>query len=266
MTEQTEYSPNQRQEKLIENIRGIYRVDAGAGTGKTFTLTRRYAHILRTTDAQPSELLLITFTRNAAEEMKERVLIRCRDEVDPLDLQEAPMTTFHGLCQRILRRDGFEAPRHLGIDNYLTSSTKLLENRILELQEFRDFIRYFKEHHTEYRDFLRLYNSPESLLDLIKSLASKGIFPTENGWYQQGEEYLDGRQEEFREIFREANSPGGEDSNRQSKLRDKLNRYDDKFYPPGAPGKQDIRGPRNQKQIGDEWCEKAFEEDRERLK
>jgi superfamily I DNA/RNA helicase len=52
--------PNKKQRKLINNTDGTYLVDAGAGTGKTFAVTRRYAHILDTTDSSPDDILVVS--------------------------------------------------------------------------------------------------------------------------------------------------------------------------------------------------------------
>ncbi len=68
--------PNSQQQKLIDSTDGIYLIDAGAGTGKTFTVTRRYVNILEKKDVELEDLLLVTFTENAAEEMKEKVIIK----------------------------------------------------------------------------------------------------------------------------------------------------------------------------------------------
>ena len=70
-------SPNPKQQQLIDGTDGIYLVDAGAGTGKTFTVTRRYANILAQDDVEPEDILLITFTRNAATEKKDRISASC---------------------------------------------------------------------------------------------------------------------------------------------------------------------------------------------
>jgi len=70
-------TPNPKQRELIESTEGLYLVDAGAGTGKTFTVTRRYANIVSQDDVEPDDVLLITFTRNAATEMKDRIVANC---------------------------------------------------------------------------------------------------------------------------------------------------------------------------------------------
>ena len=84
---------------------------AGAGSGKTRALTRRIAHLLATGDAQPSEILAITFTNKAAGEMKERVA-----EIVGSSSRAMWVSTFHSACVRILR---IEAGR-LGVSRTFT--------------------------------------------------------------------------------------------------------------------------------------------------
>jgi len=182
----TEFTPNDRQQELIDAIDGVHVVDAGAGTGKTFTITRRYANLLRQDDVEPEDILLITFTNNAAAEMKERVVANC--EYSMSALRDAPINTFHSHCHELLLQNGFEAPRTLGIDDRITSSTRLLENEVIEADRFREFCSQFTEAHPEYHDFLRVIRSQTSLLDLIKQLSAKGVFPTDDGWFRNGEE------------------------------------------------------------------------------
>jgi len=63
-------TPNDQQQELIDSKQGIHVVDAGAGTGKTFTVTRRYAEIVDQDDVEAGDVLLVTFTNNAATEMR----------------------------------------------------------------------------------------------------------------------------------------------------------------------------------------------------
>ncbi len=255
--------PNEQQQELIENIDGIYLVDAGAGTGKTFAVTRRYAHILQERDIDPEDLLLVTFTKNAAEEMKKKVISLCKDR-RPGELREAPICTFHSLCNRIIKTHGFGAPKLIGIQDSITSSTNIIENEILERLEFRRFMNRFIDNNQKYVDYYRIIYDFKNLLNLIKKLASKGIFPTQDGWYQNGESYLEGDFEEFGKLFKKVNKPENE-GNRQSELRARLNGYKNKCFPEGAPEPVEVRGSRC-KQVPEEISEKAFLEDREDLK
>jgi len=174
--------PNEQQRKLVENIDGIYLVDAGAGTGKTFTVTRRYSTIVDQPQIEPADVLLITFTRNAATEMRDRIV--AHSNYGMRTLRDAPIQTFHSLCNDILEQHGFHAPTHLGIDDAITGSTQILENETIERRYFREFVTRFSDDHDEYADLLRCLSSPTELLDLITNLASKGVFPTKTGWYR----------------------------------------------------------------------------------
>jgi len=123
--------PNDQQQDLIDSTQGIHVVDAG-GTGKTFTVTRRYAEIVDQDDVEPEDVLLVTFTNNAATEMRERIVANC--EYGMRELADAPIQTFHSLCHDILMEHGFEAPTLLGIDDRITgphASSKTRRSRRL---------------------------------------------------------------------------------------------------------------------------------------
>jgi DNA helicase-2/ATP-dependent DNA helicase PcrA len=77
---------------------GPLLVIAGAGSGKTRVLTRRIAHILAMGDARPWEIMAITFTNKAADEMRRRVV-----DLVGSDAQQMWVSTFHSACLRMLR-------------------------------------------------------------------------------------------------------------------------------------------------------------------
>ncbi|MFC6616097.1 UvrD-helicase domain-containing protein [Halopenitus salinus] len=254
--------PNPEQRDLIEAIDGLYLVDAGAGTGKTFTVTRRYANIVDQHGIDPSDVLLVTFTNNAAEEMRERIVRH--SEYGMRELANAPIQTFHSLAHDILDEHGHNAPTYLGIDETITGSTRIIEDDIIEQALFREFIGQFTDNHPEYDEFFTALSEATELLDLIKELAAKGVFPEATGWYRDGESHLDGDFEAFETLFAERNEPRN-DGSKQSKLRSKLYRYGtDKTYLPEAPEKWEIRG--DGKQIPADVAHQVFEDDRTALK
>lgn len=255
--------PNPKQQELIENTEGCYLVDAGPGTGKTFTITRRYAEIVDQDGVEPDDVLLITFTRNAATEMRDRIITHC--EYGARELQDAPIQTFHSLCNDILREYGFDAPQHLGIDESITTSTQLLEDETIEQSYFREFVSCFTDDHPEHHDLLRVVSDPTDILSIIKNLAARGVFPTTDGWYRDCEEFLYGDEDAFESIFEELNQPRNEGS-KQSRLRAALNKYgNDACYLPDAPSKAEIRGEHGSKSIPESVRSTVFEEDRAAL-
>jgi DNA helicase-2/ATP-dependent DNA helicase PcrA len=92
---------NPVQLEAVAHLGGPLLVIAGAGSGKTRVLTHRIAHLIRNGGVSPFEILAITFTNKAADEMKARV----GKLVGPV-AQKMWVSTFHAACVRILRRDG----------------------------------------------------------------------------------------------------------------------------------------------------------------
>jgi DNA helicase-2/ATP-dependent DNA helicase PcrA len=94
---------NPAQREAVLATEGPLLVVAGAGSGKTRVLTHRVAHLIAAVGVKPNEILAITFTNRAANEMRERLERLLGDTARPIWI-----LTFHAACGRILRR---EAPR-----------------------------------------------------------------------------------------------------------------------------------------------------------
>ncbi len=96
---------NPEQARAVEAIEGPLLILAGAGSGKTKTLTHRIAHIIASHKATPFNILAVTFTNKAAKEMRGRVAELMGENADNRGF--LPFAgTFHGICVRILRQDG----------------------------------------------------------------------------------------------------------------------------------------------------------------
>ncbi len=96
---------NRDQQEAVKHIDGPVLILAGAGSGKTRVLTYRAAYLISEKHISPHNILMLTFTNKAANEMKERI----RKLLSTHDLPFAG--TFHALAVRILRIDG----KHIGI-------------------------------------------------------------------------------------------------------------------------------------------------------
>jgi len=150
----TRLNPEQR--AAVEHVDGPLLVLAGAGTGKTRVLTTRFAHILLTRRAYPSQVLAVTFTNKAAREMRERISAMLGEPADGLWLG-----TFHALCARMLRR-------HAALVG-LTSSFNILDTD--------DQIRLLKQVMEAARLDIKRW-TPNALMAIIQRWKDKGLRPS----------------------------------------------------------------------------------------
>lgn len=116
----SEHSLNIRQKEAVETTEGPLLILAGAGAGKTKTITHRILHIIKK-GVRPSSILAITFTNKAAKEMRERVfhLIASDKSLNiPISYNERPfVSTFHSLGVHIIKENSslLGIPRHFSI-------------------------------------------------------------------------------------------------------------------------------------------------------
>jgi DNA helicase II / ATP-dependent DNA helicase PcrA len=138
------FIPDERQRQAIEHVDGPMLVVAGAGTGKTSVLTHRIEYLVREGHAQPDEILALTYTRNAAGEMRDRVR-------SLLGGKTVHATTFHDYCLDLLKRCG----KDFGV---------------LDEQDLWIYLRRrIRELHLEH--FIRAANIGQFLSDLLKFVA-----------------------------------------------------------------------------------------------
>ncbi len=93
---------NEPQREAVISSEGPLLILAGAGSGKTRVIAHRIAYLIAERNVWPRNILAVTFTNKAAEEMRSRV----NKLIEDLEIGSAPLiSTFHSLCVRILRRD-----------------------------------------------------------------------------------------------------------------------------------------------------------------
>lgn len=98
---------NENQLKAVNHESGPMLVVAGAGTGKTRVITERIKHLIQDKNVDPQEILALTFTEKASQEMVGRV-----GDIMPLGYEEPWIYTFHAFAERVLKEKGIE----IGLD------------------------------------------------------------------------------------------------------------------------------------------------------
>ena len=138
---------NEKQLEAVKSTEGFIRVIAGAGSGKTKALTSRYAYIVEALGINPANILCVTFTNKAAQEMRKRVSQLVGEGKDM-----GYISTYHGFCVRVLREDinVIQYPRDFIIMDVEDQKTALRDvYRSLNLSSkdfsFKQLIKYIGE-------------------------------------------------------------------------------------------------------------------------
>ncbi|MBV8170514.1 MAG: ATP-dependent helicase [Candidatus Eremiobacteraeota bacterium] len=131
------FEPTAQQRAVIEHRGSHLLVLAGPGTGKTETLARRFASLAVDDGVDPSAILVLTFSRRAAEQMLERVVLRLRERTGKeLAVSELFVRTFHSFCARLLDGDG---PRFRERNLLTPVKERLLWKRVAARTPLRSF-------------------------------------------------------------------------------------------------------------------------------
>ena len=171
--QQAELNPEQR--LAVETTEGAVCVIAGPGAGKTRTLTSRYVYLVRDLGINPQNILCVTFTNKAAQEMKARIRAMTGD----LDLGQ--ICTFHAFCVRFLKDEGYvigipkdfiviDEEDELELLNEVYETFGIPGN-LMKFSAVMDVIGNFKDDSNYIRDLV--LTSPESLRE--KALQSPDI-------------------------------------------------------------------------------------------
>ena len=197
----TEY--NDSQQAIIDALDGMVLVDAGPGTGKTATLVGRYANLLRKKRSiSPQDILMLTFTNNAASEMEAKIKKKMIEDSKDTTIkpEERPPAnyadkviakTFDALCLQIVLDSAENVGKFFGIKERMTRSAKLCVNESVNRQFFQRFFdRFILDHlgETERYGDVPTITAKRSgdILRIIDRLMSMGIVPLKNGWFGYG--------------------------------------------------------------------------------
>lgn len=118
---------NEPQREAVESTEGPCMIIAGAGSGKTRVLTYRIAHLIRAKNVDPFNILSLTFTNKAAQEMRKRI-----EQVVGTDARNLWMGTFHAVFARILRAEAAKLGFPSNFTIYDTDDSKSLIKSIVK--------------------------------------------------------------------------------------------------------------------------------------
>ncbi|HOM77863.1 MAG TPA: UvrD-helicase domain-containing protein [bacterium] len=157
----TKINLNPNQQKAVNHKTGPLIVVAGAGTGKTRVISERVKHLLEDKDTSPNNILALTFTDKASNEMLDRI-----QGALPLAYEEPWVYTFHSFCDRILKREGLE----IGLDPSYKITPKPEQWLLIRQNLFKMSLNY-------YRPLGNPTKFISAILDFISRLQDENISP-----------------------------------------------------------------------------------------
>ncbi len=176
---------NENQKIIAETLKGLMVVDAGPGTGKTHTIVERYINIISQKDVSPSDVLLLTFTNNAAAEMDERIKNRMTEKGLEKDSKLVQAKTFDAFCLSVVLDSPDLVSDFFGFKEKLTRSAALQQNKTINKDYFIRFLDDFLNRKgSDYGDTAVIASEDAlSIMSLIYKLMSRGLIPLKNGWF-----------------------------------------------------------------------------------
>jgi len=154
---------NSKQLAAVKSVGSPILIFAGAGSGKTRVLTYKIAYLIKEVGLPPENILAVTFTNKAAQEMKSRV-----QELLDFDVSSIPIGTFHSISAQILRKE----IHHLGISNNfiiydqpdtMSVIKDLIKDLGLDIKQFEP--KTFKHHISQLKNKLISPKQAEVLAD-----------------------------------------------------------------------------------------------------
>ncbi len=166
------YKLNERQQQAVEAISGAVLVLAGAGSGKTRVLTERVAHLINEKNVAPWQILAITFTNKAAQEMRERI-----SGVVDADMRDMWISTFHAMCVRMMRRYAEKVGYTKNFLIYDTDDTLRLLKKILERMGLKENKSYSDRY---IKNLISKYKNDSTTLDFDQYAEERNPFVAEH--------------------------------------------------------------------------------------
>ncbi len=204
---------NTKQKELCNTLEGFIVVDAGPGTGKTHTIVQRYVNILNS-NVNPMDVLMLTFTRNAASEMESRISLNMSDLIskgkDPHGfmanaLNNLRVSTIDSFCLDVVLNSPEDVKEFFDPDDddlMLSRGAAMVENETLNRQYFGEFYsRFIRDHGSEYNvdgvDYAAMIGGDHmDIYGILCKLMSRGIIPKKKGWFGNAKDLLVGDREE----------------------------------------------------------------------